>query len=217
MKLVYRTLIAACLVAALASTATAGENANAKILLHLSEPVAKNICANVPADCKNAVTSGMVGNYYYAYVCIGNHSDSVGVAGVEFGIDYNGTVGQGVDVFSWNLCGDMNFPSDGFPGANTGNIVTWVRTTNCQVGPTTVAAGYFYIGAYTADRMTIIPRPVTGFAKVADCNVREDDLTGKIPSPLGYVDFGGGNGYNPCATVVPVQQATWSSVKGLFR
>jgi hypothetical protein len=217
MKLVYRTLIAACIVAGMASAAVAGENANAKLVLHISAPVSKSACTAIPSDCRTATVAGAVGNFYFAYLCVANHSDSVGVAGAQFGIDYNGTTGEGVDVFEWRKCGDLEFSGEGWPGANTGNIVTWVKTTNCQIGPAMTAAGYFYIGAYTADRMSIIPRPVDGWAKVADCSAKEDNLTGQSPSALGYVDFGTGSGYNPCATIVPVQEATWSSVKTLFR
>jgi len=217
MKLVYRTLIAACVIAGLASAAMAGENSNAKILLHVTAPIATHPCTRVPADCRTAVVSGVVGNYYYAFVCVANHSDSVGVAGLQFGIDYNGNTGAGVDVIEWRTCGDLEFSSPEWPNANSGNLITWVPETHCRIGPTMFAAGYFYIGVYTADRLAIIPRPVDGWAKVADCNAKEDNLTDKSPSALGYADFGTGSGYNPCGTIVPVQEATWSGVKALFR
>lgn len=217
MKLVYRTLIVACAVAGLVPASRAAENSNAKILLHISAPVQKNICLAVPADCRNAVISGAPGEFYFAYVCVANHSDSVGVAGLQFGISYNGLAGAGVDIFQWNKCGDMEFASTTWPETNTGNMITWVPETNCQIGPTTTAAGYFYIGVYTADRLAIIPRPVDGKAKVASCYAVEDDLTGQSPSPLGYADFGTGSGYNPCTAIVPVEAATWSGVKSLFR
>jgi hypothetical protein len=212
--------MAGALIVGAAAAASAGENTNAKILVHVGAPTTKNSCTQAPADCRNAVVTGQTMNFYNVYVCVGNHSDSVGVAGVQFGITYNGAPGQGIDIFSWNLCGDLDFKLGDWPGANSGNLVTWVNdgpNPNCQFGPGTTVAGYFYLGVYTPDRFAIIPRPVDGFAKVADCNQFEDDLTLDSPSALGYADFGTGDGYNPCSTIVATETTTWSGVKSLFR
>jgi hypothetical protein len=219
MKSLYCSLVVACaLLAGAAIPAQAGENSGAKILVHIGSPTTKNVCTSeVPADCRDAVVSAPSGNFYNIYVCIGNQSDSVGVAGVQFGIMYDPVIGSGVDIFSWTRCGDMEFAMDGWPGYNTGTIVTWVRTFNCQYGPQTTVAGYFYVGVYSPDRFSLIPRPVDAAAKVADCNASETDLTSVLPSPLGYADFGTGDGYNPCTNIVPTQPTTWSGVKSLFR
>jgi hypothetical protein len=221
MKSLYRSLIVSSIMAAaFATVAGAGENSAAKILAHIGNPTTKNVCTQAPVNCRDAVVSAAPGSFYNVYICVGNHSDSVGVAGVQFGIDYNGALGQGVDVFSWAFCADLEFATPGWPGANSGNMLTWIPdgpSINCQYGPGATVAGYFYLGVYTPDRLSIIPRPVDGQAKVADCNAFEDDITNVLPSPLGYADFGTGDGYNPCDNIVAVEQTTWSGVKSLFR
>ena len=218
MKLAMRAAAVAAVLAFLASPVSAGLNSNAKIFAHLGPVVAKNVCLEPPSNCRDAVVSGNPMNFYHAYLCVGNHSDSIGVAGVQFGIQYNDAPGAGVDVFSWNRCADLEFAMPTYPSANnSGNVVTWGRVNNCQLGTATTVAGYLYIGVYSPDRLSIVPHPIDGAAKVADCESVEEDLTGQSPSALGFVDFGTGQGYNPCSTIVPVEEATWSGVKSLFR
>lgn len=217
MKLVYRSLVAAGLWLGTVAAAHAGENSSAKILLHIGPVTSKNACVAVPADCRSAVVSAPAGSAYNVYVCVGNGSDSVGVAGLQFGISYNGAGFQGVDIFSWSKCTDLEFAMAGWPSSNTGNLMTWAANSNCQAGPGTVAAGYFYMAVYTPDRLSLTPRPNDGAAKVADCNAVEDDLTTQAPSALGYADFDTGLGYNPCQNIVPVENTTWGGVKSLFR
>ncbi len=217
MKLVYRSLIAAGLCLGLASGAHAGENASAKILLHVGAVTTKNACTSVPVDCRNAVVTGSVGSAYNVYLCVANQSDSVGVAGMQAGITYNDASNAGIDIFGWNLCANLEFAMAGWPfSSNTGTLITWDKAGNCQLGPKTTVAGYFYLGVYTPDRLSLIPRPVDGSSKVADCNAAEENLTAQAPSPLGYADFGTGSGYNPCQNIVPVETTTWSGVKSLF-
>ncbi|MDZ4804033.1 MAG: hypothetical protein SGI90_04100 [Candidatus Eisenbacteria bacterium] len=217
MKLVIRSFLFAAGLVLVASPSFAGLNQNAKIFMHVGPVVAKNGCTQVPTDCRNASVAGNVGSFYHAYVGVGNFSDSVGVAGCQFGIQYNDASSAGVDIFNWTLCATLEFASNNWPLNNSGNLVTWDPVSNCQLGPNPAVAGFFYLGAYTPDRIALIPRPGDGRAKVASCLSVEDDLTGQTPSPLGYIDFGTGPGYNPCSTIVPVANATWSAVKSLIR
>lgn len=217
MKLVIRSFLFAAGLALVAGPSSAGLNQNAKIFVHIGPVVQKNACSQVPADCRNATVVGNVGSFYHAYVAVGNFSDSVGVAGCQFGIQYQDAGSVGIDIFSWTRCSTLEFPSVNWPLNNSGNLLTWDSINSCQLGPNPAVAGFFYIGAYSADRFALIPRPVDGRAKVANCLSAEDDLTGQAPSPLGYADFGTGPGYNPCATVVPVAAVTWSSVKSLVQ
>jgi len=217
MKLLIRSFLFAAALVLAAGPSFAGLNQNAKIFLHVGPVDAKNACTQVPADCRNANVVGNVGSFYHAYVAVGNYSDSVGVAGVQFGIQYLDAGSVGIDIFSWTRCATLEFPSATWPLSNSGNLITWNPVTSCQLGPNPAVAGFFYIGAYSPDRLALIPRPGDGRAKVANCLSAEDDLTGQAPSPLGYVDFGTGPGYNPCATIVPVAPVTWSAVKSLVR
>lgn len=215
MKLVIRSFVFAAGLALVAGPSFAGLNQNAKIFAHLGPVVAKNACAQLPADCRNAVVTGNVGSFYHLYVGVGNMDDSVGVAGCQFGIQYLDAGSVGVDVFSWTKCATLEFATGNWPLNHSGNLITWDPMNSCQRGPAPAMAGYFYVGIYSADRFALIPHPIDGRIKVANCASVEDDLTGQSPSPAGYVDFGTGPGYNPCSTIVPVAVTTWSGVKAL--
>ncbi len=217
MKLVIRSFLFAAGLALVASPSSAGLNQNAKIFMHLGPVVQKTACSQIVADCRNATVVGNVGSFYHAYVAVANFSDSVGIAGCQFGIQYLDAGSVGIDIFSWTSCTTLEFNSATWPLNNSGNLVTWTPSVSCQLGPTPAVAGFFYVGVYSPDRLALIPRPSDGRAKVANCLSAEDDLTGQAPSPLGYIDFGTGPGYNPCATIVPVATITWSSVKSLVQ
>jgi hypothetical protein len=66
--------------------------------------------------------------------------------------------------------------------------------------------------------MSVIPRPVTGRLKVADCSGFEDDLTFPEVRPhrAGGVGFGG-EGFNSCVQIIPIQPTTWSGIKATIR
>jgi len=200
------------------------DNAAAAIALHIAAPTTKNACS-LPGLTSQGVNYDDPGtspdSFYFTYLIVCNGSDSTGVAGLECGIDYPAAI----QVYNWNLCGDLEFPSTGWPAAGGGNLVTWDADNNCQSQPsnplvpyTVIAvAGYFYMGAYGPSQMDVTPRPITGFAKVADCSAREDDLLGFIPSRLGFAGFGGTFGYNSCIIWDPVEESTWSGIKTRFR
>jgi len=223
----------------LASLAFAGENAIAGISLHLTDASGFN------NPCKKALPSFPKGgdsindairckgatkpNDFDVWAVICNGSDSLGVRGGEWGIDYDGALGSGVDVNSWNYCTDgLEFPSDGWPGAGTGTIVTW---TSCQdVAPVApngdvlshqvvAVMGVFNVTTYGRSYMYVTPRPVTGFAKVADCGAAEDLISGNIPSQLGIGGFcQGAKGYNFCGvkSLAPTTETTWGALKSLY-
>jgi hypothetical protein len=181
--------------------------ANAKILLHLQATAAGNACTieGGHPPCASIVTAGDLNPAaYFAYVLLADGNVDPGFAGVQFGISYNSITGSGVDVFDSRLCGSIQFASPEWPASGSGNIVAW---NQCQTGaapPDTNAvavAGYFYVGAYTADEFRITTRPVDGLAKVADCNRAETTLPS--PGAFGVVRFSAGAtepGYSPCGT-----------------
>lgn len=204
---------------ALPGLALAGSNPDAVLALHVGNRVSKNICdVNLPTDCQSYVTDTIGSGFFNVYLTVAGY-DSMGIAGLQFGIDYDDAVGSGADVSGWTSCSDMEFPMYNWPEANSGNLMTWDWSTACQVDTTgynPVLAGVFQITAYSGDVFSLTPRPVDGRAKVADCSLAEDDLTDYEPSRLGVVAFGSSSGYNPCATSVPVRRTTWGSIKALF-
>ncbi|HET9233738.1 MAG TPA: hypothetical protein VFP10_06340, partial [Candidatus Eisenbacteria bacterium] len=94
MKRALLGLLVACTTLGLASVALAGENANAGISLHITKPTAKAVQCVAFAAQDNATdpfdTKGMPcsnGNGAFdVWIVICNGSDSVGLAGAEFGI-----------------------------------------------------------------------------------------------------------------------------------
>lgn len=195
--------------------AEARSNHSARIALHLTSVTSKNACARPQAkpSCSFTVTSGDLSPAtYFAYLLVQEGDPSDGIGGLQCGLSYNGAAGAGVDVFGWTSCATLEFPSGGWPGNGSGNLITWDVTNACQRtepgggGSGVVAtAGYFYLAAYSPDVLEITPRPVDGSAKVADCSGREYTLEGNgvhhDPSYLGRAAFSAGGvtpGYNPC-------------------
>ena len=228
-------LVAGLGLAAFSTVSFAGANANAKLLLHLNTTTTKLTCGvRGTPSCVNVVSNGaLYPTNYFAYLVVADGNQVAGLGGLQCGIQYNGALGAGVDVFSWTLCATLEFSSTGWPNAGGGNLITWDTATKCQrfvpagndpANGVTAAAGYFYMGAYTADVMQITPRPVDGQAKVADCLSNEDLIGGTgfpagPPSHLGSASFSGaGNiaGYNPCGLPTPVANTTWSGIKGAY-
>lgn len=199
--------------------ATAGDNVNARILIHLQFPTTKNACdrADAAPACSDLVTEGQLDpTRYFAYVLVGNASPIAGVGGVEFGIAYEAAPHSGVDILEWRLCADSEFPSAGWPAAGSGNRVTWDTSLagHCQFGVppngngVTAVAGYFYCAAYTPDFLRVTANPASQEAAVTDCAGVTDQLydptTCNPMRSLGSAAFGGGMGYNPCGPWTPI-------------
>jgi len=220
-----------------------GGNAQAKIMLHLVPPAPVGCdlsgCCTFGSTrpCSLLTTKGDLYPthlYYAALLVVNGETDGSsysGIAGVECGFDYKGATGQGVDVFGFSLCGNILYETNGFPGAGSGVRILFDPVNGCKRNEpggagTGVSAqfGYFYLGAYSADQMRITTGPSDGLAKVIDCGGRETVIDGGTvhgtPSPLGYLSFSAGAvdpGYSPCDRVIPVENTTWSGIKGLFR
>lgn len=234
-------LLAACVMALFAGSASAlqWDNKYAGIALHVVPfmPPAPMGGCGLLTGLTNAtmnvaeptLTVPGVGPYYFAYVLVCNASDSTGIAGMELGIDYAGGVNEEggfypICVYNWTACGDLQFPYTGWPGPGGSNLITWDADHHCQNTPSEelvkysviAVGGYFYMGVYGPAQMFIIPRPVSGYAKVADCEAREDVISNYVPSHLGVAGWGGLPGYNPCGAPTPVNKTTWGGVKSLL-
>jgi hypothetical protein len=232
----------------LASVVMAGENADAGISLHITDrgllpfPVCiagsptflddegrpkggKAIVSKV-TDCggNNGIGSWDV------WVVVCNGSDSVGVAGVAFGIEYDLSTGSGIDVLGWTSCGDLEFTSGGFPQGG-GNVVTWEPTFNCQLqnreednqgnevrNSVIAVAGAFRVFLLGGDQMEIVPHQNDGRLKVLDCVAREDDLTDAAKNRGGQAAFCTGRQYNFCrrGAMAGTQETTWGNIKTLY-
>ena len=110
-------------------------------------------------------------------------------------------------------------PNPPWPAPGSGNLFVFMpEHGNCLTGELDVV-GWFYLASYAPGRLSLIPRPVDGHAKVANCGSAEF----AVPSErLGFVDFsasGAEPGCNPllgdCVDQVAVESRTWSGVKTL--
>jgi hypothetical protein len=87
-----------------------------------------------------------------------------------------------------------------WPAANSGNLLTWSQVTHCQQKDP-VVVGFFVLTAHSPDRLKVIPRPADEIAAIAACGMNQintKELVDKVKGEnMGWVDFGGGAGYNP--------------------
>lgn len=187
----------------LAAPVLAGPNRDAKLLLHLVATEKRrggNCFSGLPENAEQVLTQGSLQPQdYYAFVVIVDFDTTEGVAGVQFGISYDGAKGKGVDIEHWQNCALYEWPMDDWPDPGTGNLLTWSHVDDCQE-EVPIPVGFFFLTAHSNDRLKLIPRPVDGLARLAVCgrvgNRREKAESLQIEN-LGWVDFGGGPGYNP--------------------
>lgn len=184
--------------------ALSGPNPDVKLILHLvpTENRRGHSCyTDIPGGPTEVLTKGdLYPQHYFAYVMITDFSSKYGVAGVQFGISYDDSVKSGVDITSWQTCTLYEWPLDEWPASETGNLLTWNQAEDCQE-KFPLPVGYFYLTAYSPDRMKLIPRSVDGLARVAVCGVstvNAEDMVDNVKAEnLGWLDFGGEDGYNP--------------------
>ena len=231
MKRALVSILFGCLALGLSSFAIAGNNSQAAIAVHIGTGTAKDICNSAGSPTAATVVSEVAdgdcsAGYYNLYILVCNGSsvggfepEGSGIAGLEFGIQYDPSLSLG----NSEVCGDLLFPSLNWPDSGEGAIITWDPVGNCQSTPsepfvpnTTVAVAMgFEVFTTAPGAFQITPRPVTGFAKVSDCNAAEDNITGLVPSHLGVGGFCG-TGYNPCGLPTPVEESTWGAIKQQF-
>ena len=176
----------------------------------------------------SAELSSTAGRDYYIYLIV-DRNEVGHVAGLQCGLSYGDgspharNDGVGVDILSWQLCADLEFPMPGvppWPNAGSGNLITWDSSTHCQTG-TRAVAGYFVAQATSPDVLRLQPRPADALASVADCANNEYYLGA---NQLGVVAFSPGaalSGYNPVlgggsGNSTPVRMTTWGSIKALY-
>lgn len=227
-------LSAAALTLAPVRPAAAETNDYAKIIMHIVPYSGGMSCNSTKGKigCAGMKTAGTLNTPYFAFVCVVDADASKGVAGAEFGVEYNSSRNRGVDVLDWSLCGTLQFAMDRWPASGTGLLVTWDTQNKCQreepagTGTGVVAvAGYFYISAYSSDKFSVTRRSIgtPPTAKVADCAGNESLVDGFgtnfSQSHLGFVNFSDGGtvaGYNPCGLAKPVEETGWGKLKSTY-
>jgi len=245
------------------SSATAGMQ-NVRFCLH-AKPAFSPTDA-IPSLCDNPATAEIEPNYspnfenlpcdqYMVNAPLGPsavylvvaQAGEEGVAGVGFGIYYNGSAtdsdpGQAIwgivsSQTTWTSCANgVSYPnSDGvhgdFPETGGGVRVTWNTQTSCAnqvIGDKGVHAvvGCFQVYAYSSTVMSITPNnniqgPYPEIT-VADCSGGTTDyypLLGpyQLSTILARVQFGSGSGGYNPCSVTPAQPSTWGKLKGRYK
>jgi hypothetical protein len=204
------------------------------VLLHIGNVVASpEACTSAPENPRDVITSGEAADdgsaRYFVYILGANKNPdefNADMSGFQLAIDYTAGSGpaDGLKVLDWQHCSDLEFPRDDWPEPGSGNTITWAVDT-CQMEKIAVA-GYFYVSAYTSSTMSIVPFPVTGVVKVANCRGEEQNLIPLQSSHVGWVSLGGGaigsdtNGCNPvlesCTVLTPTQPVSWGRLKQMY-
>jgi hypothetical protein len=165
--------------------------------------------------------TGQLNMPYYAVLGVFNGDPDVGIAGLSCAIDYDDGPASGVDVLEWRACGNgLQFPQRGWPAARTGNIITLLdcETDEPDGDGVTAIFGFFYVIAYSPDRMSIVERTDLQSGpelKVAECEPPvEYELDPE--EQAGYVGFsndGSEEGRLPC---VEKSETTWGRIKNTY-
>ncbi len=206
MTVLHRLFATACVITLGVGLAgpspAAGPNAESKLILHLveAEDTRPGCYSHGVTTHGDVVTAGEVGKTYLLYVLVANVDTTQGIAGLQFGLSYDGDEESGIEILDWQECSLYQFHLADWPGADTGVLLTWSQTSDCQRVPV-VVAGYFTLTAHSPDRLKLIPRPVDGLARVAACGIRATNAAELLDdikdANLGWIDIGGGDGYNP--------------------
>ena len=172
MKSLRRVLFLALLLSATGSEqALAAGEITPKVALHISATTSKagTICSTWSPNtkgipCSDYIVQGSLNQNVLVYMVAQVDSLSSGIAGLTAGIEYNGNLGQGVDVYSWTLCTDgLEFPNAGprgeWPAAGGGNLITWITCAGQRIGNDGLhgVVGAFGVYAYSADQLKITP------------------------------------------------------------
>jgi hypothetical protein len=251
--------LSCCLSALAAGMAVAGPHANtdAVIALHITGKVKNFGCAPTQANptqhCLTVLPAsyvvndqdGIAGipcsgigpscNNSWVWLMVANFDEPEGLAGISLGVDWEmgTTTNPYADMLvSWTRCGDLEFPSAGWPGPGGGNRITWAPQSNCQRrqpsdGKATAVAGWFYVTGYAnylIENATLkvtqnmnVPTPELA---VADCDAVESQLpyyaAGSVAWSMGPCvgpDCGCNPYLGPCEPPVAVQSTTWGRIK----
>jgi len=161
-----------------------------------------------------------------------------GVAGVEFGVRWNGSDPDGrpgtgdetgivTSRTTWTTCADGLDFTCGPDFESFGGRIIWNSCQNQVIGDDGVYAivGCLHVYAYSSTNLQVTDNPCCQCAYpgsgVLDCNGKITDYFPLLgpnlwSTILGRVEFGPGSGaYNPCG-VVPVQRTTWGRIKHQF-
>ena len=224
LALIPALLVGAMILSPSPSFAQRNKDASIGFILQQASSVPRcNTLTKMACSDPNAKVTGGLEDYY-AILCVFNGDPELGIAGLVCGLEYDGGGQSGVDITSWTLCADLEFPQDTWPDEGSGTVITWDYGDNCQktvpgdeLDGVTAIAGFFSLTAYSSDRLKIIPRESGQGVdlKVADCAPMEYLLNPN--EQAGWVGFSSDQsetGSIPC--VHHVGKTTWGTIKTTY-
>lgn len=191
-----------------------------RILLHARTASTSQPCQPSIVGCGAASTGGILNlssgaGDYFVFLMAARFDPAIGARSITTGLYYDLMTLEGVDIYSWHLCADLETPSTAEWYRNNGsNTLSW-NAEHCRQDSLAIG-GYFYLTAYTPGEIAMVA-PEGGAASVTLCN---DQVVAVPAERLGYVGFGERTGCNPCNELchfVPVETITWGRLKTLIR
>ena len=68
-------------------------------------------CFRIRAHAASRRLRGLYPTLHYGYLLVTNADPAPGLAGVQYGVNYNGSPHPGLDILTWNLCATLEFQS----------------------------------------------------------------------------------------------------------
>lgn len=197
----------------------------AAVLLHIAPPAKETCTISTKLDSVITAASASPDDAHHSivYLIATPNPNVYQICGAQVGIAYDaGREGHpALEVLGWHLCADLEFPGDDWPGAGSGNTITWASNYSTDVN----VCGYFEVIAHGPTTMSVIPWPKTGLAKIANCG--EEYVLDVPPDRLGWVSWGHAgfgldtDGCNPALEpcgggTVAIHPSTWGRLKTLY-
>jgi hypothetical protein len=191
--------IALALTLVLAVVATAGQNPEAKVAVHVKAHNAKQSCGTLPVitDCSQ-ISTQYDGYNFDGFPVFFN---LYGATTVEYGLTWPAWTYS----CAFTNCADLVIGGIAFPG--DGITHAW---TTCQIQYAVVPGwGWWY--ADDAGMVCPIPHPGSHWIGTIDCNFVEDD-----PMCIFCAGVFGAIGDDPCAPTA-TEPSTWGGIKSMFK
>lgn len=192
-----KVLMAAAATVLVAGAAVAGPNAGGTLII--AESVGTVYTTEVADYCGSSTTTScdaavnrydgdgpvIVLNIIAAFA----PSASPRLSGITFGIDYDNALYAPSDL---GTCGDFELPDGAWPGAGSGNAVTWGSAQTNTLNEVYWTAHYAY-ASYGPGTISLIPNPVQGG------NFADDDTPSNVDPISAFGSFGFQvDGITPC-------------------
>ena len=194
--------IALALTLILSVAATAGQNPNAKVAVHVQAYNSKLNCSGLPVvmDCSDIVTTFSAS---YSFHGMPVFFDLYGATTIEYGLmwpDWAYSV-------AFTNCADLVIGGIAWPGDNISHA--W---QTCQIQYAVIGGyGWWYADVGSAGHICPVPHSESGFLGVIDCNFAED-----VPMCVFCAGVEGAMGDDPCEPTA-TEASTWGGIKSIYR